>query len=55
VTRILVVDDEPPIVRAVAANLRVRGFEVLTAVNGEAALVAVGTRWPPSTWAPTTT
>jgi len=26
VTRVLVVDDEPPIVRAVAANLRARGF-----------------------------
>ena len=33
-TRVLVVDDEPPIVRAVAANLRVRGFEVLTASTG---------------------
>jgi CheY-like chemotaxis protein len=41
VTRVLVVDDEPPIVRAVAANLRVRGFEVLTAASGEAALAAV--------------
>ena len=45
-TRVLVVDDEPPIVRAVAANLRVRGFEVLTAVNGEAALAAVETHQP---------
>jgi two-component system KDP operon response regulator KdpE len=41
VTRVLVVDDEPPIVRAVAANLRVRGYEVLTAASGEAALTAV--------------
>ena len=45
-TRVLVVDDEPPIVRAVAANLRARGFEVLTAANGEAALTAVETRQP---------
>ena len=40
------VDDEPPIVRAVAANLRVRGFEVLTASTGEAALAAVETHQP---------
>jgi two-component system, OmpR family, KDP operon response regulator KdpE len=46
VTRVLVVDDEPPIVRAVAANLRVRGYEVLTAANGEAALAAVETHQP---------
>ena len=45
-TRVLVVDDEPPIVRAVAANLRVRGFEVLTASTGEAALTAVETHQP---------
>ena len=45
-TRVLVVDDEPPIVRAVAANLRVRGFEVLTAATGEAALAAVETHQP---------
>ena len=45
-TRVLVVDDEPPIVRAVAANLRVRGFEVLTAASGEAALAAVETHQP---------
>jgi two-component system KDP operon response regulator KdpE len=46
VTRVLVVDDEPPIVRAVAANLRARGFEVLTAANGEAALTAAETHQP---------
>ena len=45
-TRVLVVDDEPPIVRAVAANLRVRGYEVLTAASGEAALAAVETHQP---------
>ena len=45
-TRVLVVDDEPPIVRAVAANLRVRGFEVLTAASGETALAAVEAHQP---------
>ncbi len=45
-TRVLVVDDEPPIVRAVAANLRVRGYEVLTASSGEGALAAVETHQP---------
>ena len=45
-TRVLVVDDEPPIARAVAANLRVRGFEALTAASGEAALAAVETHQP---------
>src|SRR5215207_5229641 len=45
-TRVLVVDDEPPIVRAVAANLRVRGFEVLTAASGETALATVEAHQP---------
>ena len=45
-TRVLVVDDEPPIVRAVAANLRVRGYEVLTAASGDAALAAVEAHQP---------
>jgi two-component system KDP operon response regulator KdpE len=44
--RVLVVDDEPPIVRAVAANLRARGYDVLTAATGEAALTAVQTHQP---------
>jgi two-component system KDP operon response regulator KdpE len=44
--RVLVVDDEPPIVRAVAANLRARGFEALTAAAGEAALAAVEAHQP---------
>jgi len=39
-TRVLVVDDEPPIVRMVAANLRMRGYEVVTASTGETALAA---------------
>jgi two-component system KDP operon response regulator KdpE len=44
--RVLVVDDEPPIVRAVAANLRARGFEAMTAATGEAALAAVEAHQP---------
>ena len=37
-TRILVVDDEPQILRALAANLRARGYDVDLAGTGEAAL-----------------
>ena len=37
-TRVLAVDDEPPILRALAANLRARGYEVDLAATGEAAL-----------------
>lgn len=37
-TRILAVDDEPPIRRALAANLRARGYEVDLASDGEEAL-----------------
>src|SRR4029079_7080764 len=37
-TRVLAVDDEPPILRALAANLRVRGYGVSLATSGEAAL-----------------
>ena len=37
-TRVLAVDDEPPILRALAANLRARGYEVDLATTGEAAL-----------------
>jgi two-component system, OmpR family, KDP operon response regulator KdpE len=44
--RVLVVDDEPPILRVVAANLRARGYEVLTAASGEAALTAVQAHQP---------
>ena len=40
VTRILVVDDEPQILRALATNLRARGYEVDLAATGEAALDA---------------
>ena len=38
--RILVVDDEPSIVDAVATSLRYEGFEVAEAVNGRQALSA---------------
>jgi two-component system KDP operon response regulator KdpE len=40
VTRILVVDDEPQIRRALTTNLRARGFEVDEAASGEDALRA---------------
>jgi two-component system KDP operon response regulator KdpE len=38
VTKVLVVDDEPQIVRALRINLSARGYEVLTAPDGTAAL-----------------
>jgi two-component system, OmpR family, KDP operon response regulator KdpE len=44
--RILVVDDEPPMLRVVAANLRARGFEVLTAASGEDALLEAAEHRP---------
>ena len=44
--RVLVVDDEPPIVRMVATNLRMRGYEVLTAATGEAALTSLEANQP---------
>jgi len=37
-TRVLAVDDEPPILRALATNLRARGYDVDLAATGEAAL-----------------
>jgi len=36
--KILVVDDEPNIVRTVADRLKMNGYDVLTAVDGEAAV-----------------
>ncbi len=44
--RILVVDDEPSIVDAVATSLRYEGFEVDEAVNGRLALAAAQERPP---------
>ena len=37
-TRVLVVDDEPQILRGMGTNLRARGYEVDTAADGEQAL-----------------
>ena len=45
-TRVLVVDDEPQILRALRINLRVRQYEVTTAANGAQAL-AEAARHPP--------
>ena len=45
-TRVLVVDDEPQILRALRINLRVRGYEVHVAATGAEALEAAG-RHPP--------
>ncbi|MFD4292689.1 response regulator [Rhodococcus sp. NPDC058505] len=45
-TRILVIDDEPQILRALRINLSVRGYEVTTAANGAAALRAAAERHP---------
>jgi two-component system KDP operon response regulator KdpE len=45
-TRVLVVDDEPQILRALRINLRVRGYDVHTAATGAQALEVAG-RHPP--------
>ena len=44
--RILVVDDEPQILRALATNLRARGYEVELAATGEAALQLAASKHP---------
>ena len=44
--RILVVDDEPSILRVVTANLRARGYEALTAASGNDALTVIETQQP---------
>jgi two-component system KDP operon response regulator KdpE len=46
VTRVLVVDDEPQILRALRINLSVRGYEVVTAADGASALRAAAERPP---------
>jgi two-component system, OmpR family, KDP operon response regulator KdpE len=46
VTRVLVVDDEPQILRALRINLRVREYEVHVAATGAEAL-EVAARYPP--------
>ncbi|WP_194820140.1 response regulator [Nocardia sp. XZ_19_385] len=45
-TKVLVVDDEPQIVRALRINLSVRGYEVLTAGTGAAALRIAADKQP---------
>jgi two-component system KDP operon response regulator KdpE len=46
VTRVLVVDDEPQIVRALTINLRARGYEVHAAATGITALAAAAKHLP---------
>jgi two-component system KDP operon response regulator KdpE len=46
VTRVLVVDDEPQILRALRINLRVRAYDVHVAATGAEALEVAG-RYPP--------
>jgi two-component system KDP operon response regulator KdpE len=46
VTRVLVIDDEPQILRALRINLSVRGYEVTTAATGAAALRAAAEKHP---------
>jgi two-component system KDP operon response regulator KdpE len=45
-TRVLVVDDEPQILRALRINLRARKYDVLTADGGEAALRSAASHPP---------
>ncbi|WP_028636227.1 response regulator [Nocardioides sp. URHA0032] len=45
-SRVLVVDDEPQIVRALAINLRARGYEVSTAGDGGEALLVAASHPP---------
>ena len=45
-TRVLVVDDEPQILRGLGTNLRARGYEVDTASDGEQALELAASRRP---------
>jgi two-component system KDP operon response regulator KdpE len=46
VTRVLVVDDEPQILRALGINLRARGYEVDLASDGERALTLAASHHP---------
>ncbi len=45
-TRVLIVDDEPQILRALATNLRTRGYEVDLAADGQTAVLAATARPP---------
>lgn len=44
--RVLIVEDEPALLRALRINMRARGYEVFTAASGQAALTEA-TRRPP--------
>ena len=44
--KVLVIDDEPQILRALRINLSVRGYEVITAATGAAALKAAAEQRP---------
>src|SRR5271165_1684637 len=44
--RVLIVEDEPALLRALQINLRARGYEVTTSVAGQDALVEVARRPP---------
>ncbi|KPL14925.1 MAG: Fis family transcriptional regulator [Anaerolineae bacterium SM23_84] len=46
IAKILVVDDEPHMVKLVEANLRAAGYEVVSAVDGRTALAAVERELP---------
>jgi len=45
-TRVLVVDDDPQLLRALAITLRARGYEVVVASSGQGALAAAADRPP---------
>jgi two-component system, OmpR family, KDP operon response regulator KdpE len=45
-TRVLVVDDEPQILRGLGTNLRARGYDVETAPDGERALTVAASTLP---------
>ncbi len=51
-TRVLVVDDEPQIVRALVINLKARRYEVDAAPDGATALQLAAARHP--TWSSST-
>src|SRR5687768_4136920 len=44
--RLLVVDDEPNLLKALSARLRAEGYEVTTARSGQEALVELASRIP---------
>src|SRR5687768_12361918 len=46
VTRVLIIDDDPQLLRALAVNLRARRYDVDTAPDGTSALAAVSRRPP---------